>query len=134
VAFEEPLVVVEIAEFLEGLVEILNAGDGVDPEKLFLEGAPEAFNAAVAFGGADEGGPGVHAKEGQLGLEGSEDELTTVVVAQLQARCDGLPNAAEGGQTGLMERDDGLVAIDLEGGVDGRTRWNAESAVRRRRR
>ena len=118
VAFDEPLVVVEITELLEGLVEVLDVGEGVDPEKLFLEGSPEALDAAIAFGGTDEGGAGVHAKEAQLGLEGSGDELAAVVMAQFQARCDGLPNAAEGGPAGLVEGDDGLVSIGLEGGVD----------------
>ena len=63
VSFDEPLVVVEIAEFLEGLVEVLDVGEGVDPEKLFFEGAPEPLDAAVAFGGTDEGVTGVHAEE-----------------------------------------------------------------------
>jgi hypothetical protein len=36
---------------LEGLVEIFDVGEAVDPEKLFLERAPEALDAAVAFGG-----------------------------------------------------------------------------------
>ena len=35
-AFDEPLVVIEIAEFLEGLVEVLDVGEGVEPEKLLL--------------------------------------------------------------------------------------------------
>jgi hypothetical protein len=75
VAFDEPLLVVEISEFLEGLVEVFDVGEGVDPEELFLEGATGALDAAVAFGSANEGGP-----------------------------------------TGLVERDDGLVASGLEGG------------------
>ena len=117
-ALDEPLVVVEITEFLESLVEVLDVGEAVDPEKLFLERAPEALDAAIAFGGTDEGGAGIHAEEAQLGLVGAGDELTSVVMAQFQARCDGLPNATEGGPTGLVKRDDGLVSIGLEGGVD----------------
>jgi hypothetical protein len=46
------------------------------------------------------------------------DELAAVVMAQFQAHSDGLSNAAEGGPTGLVKRDDGLVSIGLEGGVD----------------
>ena len=33
VAFDEPLVIVENTEFLEDLVEVLDAGEGLDPEK-----------------------------------------------------------------------------------------------------
>ena len=80
-ALDEPLVVVEITKFLEGLIEVLDVGEGVDSEKLFLEGAPEALDTAVAFGGADKGGTGVHAEEGQFRLEGAGDELAPIVVA-----------------------------------------------------
>ena len=110
-AFDEPLVVVEITELLEGLVEVLDVGEGVEPEKLLLEGAPEALDAAVAFGGADEGGAGVHAQEAQFGLEGPGDELAPVVVAQLEAGSDGPPHAAEAGPTSLVEGDDGFKAF-----------------------
>ena len=117
-AFDEPLVVVEITEFLEGLVEVLDVGEGVEPEKLLLEGAPEALDAAVAFGGADKGWAGVHAQEAQFSLEGPGDELAAVVVTQLEAVCDGLPHAAEAGPAGLVEGHDGLVSVGLEGGMD----------------
>ena len=118
VALDEPLVVVEITELLEGLVEVLDVGEGVDPEKLFFEGAPEPLDAAVAFGGTDEGRTGVHAEEAQFSLVGAGDELAPIVVAQLETGSDGLPHAAEGCSAGLVERDDGLVSIGLEGGVD----------------
>ena len=117
-AFDEPLVVIEIAEFLEGLVEVLDVGEGMEPEKLLFEGAPEALDAAVAFGGADEGGAGVHTQEAQFGLEGPGDELAPVVVAQLEAGSDGPPHAAEAGPTSLVEGDDGFKAVGLEGGMD----------------
>jgi hypothetical protein len=58
-------------------------------------------------------------------------------VPQLETSCEGLPYAAEGGPAGLVERDDGLVAIGFESGMDRpaeRRPWNEESAVRRRRR
>jgi len=55
--------VVTVAEFLEDLVEVLEVGVGMNPEELFLEGAPEAFNASVAFGGSDERRAGVHTEE-----------------------------------------------------------------------
>ena len=82
-AFDEPLVVVEIAEFLQRLFEVLDVGEGVDPEKLLLEGAPEAFDAPVTLRGSDEGGAGVHAQEAQIVLEGPGDELAAIVVTKL---------------------------------------------------
>ena len=118
VAFDQPLVVIEIAEFLEGLVEVLDVGEGVEPEKLLLKGAPEALDAAVAFGGTDEGGTGVHAQEAQFGLEGPGDELAPVVVAKLEAGCDGLPHTPEAGPAGLVEGHDGFKTVGPEGGMD----------------
>lgn len=56
VALDEPLVVVAVAEVLERLIQFVEVGEGADSEELFLERAPEALDAAVAFGGADEGG------------------------------------------------------------------------------
>lgn len=82
-----------------------------------FEGAPEALDAAVALGGADEGGAGVHAEEAQLGLEGSGDELGAVAVPQLQACGDGLVDAAEGRSAGLVERHHGLIAICMDAAV-----------------
>ena len=60
VALDEPVVVVEIAEILEGMVQVVQGGEGMNPEKLLFEEAthallPEAFDAAVALGGPDEG-------------------------------------------------------------------------------
>jgi hypothetical protein len=117
VAFDEPVVVVEVAEFLEGLIEVFEGGVGVNPEELFLEGAPEAFEAAVAFGGSDEGGAGIHAKESQLGLERLGDELGAVVVAEQAAR-DGVLDASEGRPTGLVEGNHGFESVGLDRGVD----------------
>ena len=55
VALDEPVVVVEFAEILEGVVQVVEGGEGMNPEKLLFEGSPEAFDAAVALGGPDEG-------------------------------------------------------------------------------
>lgn len=90
VALDEPVVVVELAEGLEFPVQLVDVSEGADPEELLLEGAPEALDAAVAFGGSDEGGTALQAEEAQLGLEGAGDERAAVVVAQLEARRDGL--------------------------------------------
>ena len=118
VALDEPVVVVVIAEALEGLVQAFEVGVCVDPEKLLFERSPESLNAAVAFGSVDEGGAGVHAEEAQLGLEGSGDKLGAIVMPQIQAFGDGLVDASEGRAAGLVERHHGLVAIRVQGGVD----------------
>ena len=85
-ALNEPVVVVEFAKILEGVVQVIEGGEGVNPEKLLFECPPEAFDAAVALGGADEGWAGVHAKKAQFGLEGAGDELGSVVMAQLDTQ------------------------------------------------
>ena len=118
VALDEPLVVVAVAEVLERLVQFVEAGEGADPEELFLERAPEALDAAVAFGGADEGGAGVHAEESDLFLEGAGDELAPVVVPELEAARDGFAHASEGMAAGLVERDHGFKAVGLDRRVD----------------
>ena len=41
------MLVVVVPEFLESLVEVLEVCEGSDPEELFLEGTPEAFDAAI---------------------------------------------------------------------------------------
>ena len=63
VALDEPVLVVLVAEVLEGLVQVFEVGEGVDPEKLLLEGAPEPLDAAIALGGTNEGWAGRHAEE-----------------------------------------------------------------------
>ena len=75
VALDKPMVVVMIAEALEGLVQVFEGGESVDPEELLFESSPEALDAAVAFGNADEGGTGVHAEEAQLGFPGLQPGL-----------------------------------------------------------
>jgi hypothetical protein len=47
VALDEPVVVVVIAEALEGPVQVFEGGVGVDPEKLFFERSPEPLDEAV---------------------------------------------------------------------------------------
>ena len=118
VALDEPVVVVVEAELLECPVEVVQIGEGADPEELFLQGAPEALDAAVALGGTDEGGAGLHAEEFQFSLVGPGGELGAVVVAELQAGGDGHPDAAEGHPAGLVEGDHGLVAVGLDGRMD----------------
>jgi hypothetical protein len=53
--FDQPLVVVALAKFFERFGQLLQRFEVPHPEKLLLEGAEEAFDAAVAFRLADEG-------------------------------------------------------------------------------
>jgi len=103
VAADQPVLVVVGLEGLECLVELIESGEGLDPEKLLLQGAPEPLDAAVALRGSDEGGAGFHPQEPKLGLEGAGDELAAVVMAELQSCGDGFSNAAEGHPGGLLE-------------------------------
>lgn len=84
VALDEPMVVVVEAEFLERLVEVVEIGEGADPEELLLQGAPEGLDTAVALGARTKDG-----------LVGPGDELGAIVVTQFQAGGVGHSDAAE---------------------------------------
>jgi hypothetical protein len=45
----EPVVVVPLAEFLKRSGQLLQRGEVLQPKQLFLEGAEESLDAAVAF-------------------------------------------------------------------------------------
>ena len=47
--FQQPVVVVPLAEFLKRLGQLLQRGEVSHPKQLFLEGAEESLDAAVAF-------------------------------------------------------------------------------------
>jgi len=53
--FQQPVVVVPLAEFLKRLGQILQRGEVSHPEQLFLEGVGEALHAALVFRSAHEG-------------------------------------------------------------------------------
>jgi hypothetical protein len=54
--FQQPAAAVALAESLERLGQLLQRGEVSHPEQLFLEGAEEALDAAVAFRFSDKGG------------------------------------------------------------------------------
>jgi len=58
------------------------------PEQLFLEGAEESLDAAVAFRLPDKGGRGGDAKKGDLGLKVVAHELGAVIMSEFHAACD----------------------------------------------
>ena len=47
---DQPLLVVIVFEFLEGLLHLLNRPEGSDPEQIFLQGADEPLGTAGDFG------------------------------------------------------------------------------------
>ena len=49
VALDEPLAVVAVLEGQQDQAQVLERGEGLDPEELLLEGADEALGAAVGF-------------------------------------------------------------------------------------
>jgi len=54
-AFDQPLLVVALAEFFERFGQLLQGLEMPHPEKLLLESAEDTFDTAVAFRLADEG-------------------------------------------------------------------------------
>ena len=66
----------------EGLVELVDVVEGLEPEELFPEGADEAFRHSVALGLGDEGRGGANPKEGELLLEVAAQKLAAMVVPQ----------------------------------------------------
>ena len=56
-ALDQPVLVVEVClNSMQGEAELLDGGEGPDPEEVLLQGPDEALRAAVALGRADEGG------------------------------------------------------------------------------
>jgi len=116
VGLDKPMVVVVIAEVLEGLVQVFEGGESMDPEKLLFEGSPESLDAAIAFRGADEGGAGVHAEESPFGLEGSRafnpdwpaERNVSFQPAKVKAAT---PNSLEGASSSSPRRSRRTVSI-----------------------
>jgi len=81
----EPVIVVALAEFLERRGQFLQRREVSHPEQLFLEGAEEALDAAVAFGLPDKGGRGGDARKGDLTLEVVAHESRAVIMPQPHA-------------------------------------------------
>ena len=52
---DQPLLVIIIFEFLEGLLHLFDGPEGSDPEQIFLQGTDEPLGTAVPFGSADKG-------------------------------------------------------------------------------
>ena len=64
VAFDQPAVVVGLAEREQRLTQFLDGLEGPHPEQVLLQGADEPLGAAIAFRCPDEGGRTLDAEEG----------------------------------------------------------------------
>src|SRR3954451_24725104 len=82
VAFDQPAVVVGLAEREQRLTEFLDGLEGPHPEQVLLQGADEALGAAIAFRCPHEGGRTLDAEEGQFLLEVIAYVLRAVIKAQ----------------------------------------------------
>lgn len=107
---------------------MLDGVEGPHPQEVLLEGADEAFGAAITLRRADEGGRALDAEELQLVLERVGHVLAGVVMAEGEACRDALGEAAEvladtlpegfqrfeaGAASGGMEADAlGIVVVD----------------------
>src|SRR5215216_1564327 len=94
-AFDQPAIVVGLAEREQRLPQLLDGLEGPHPEQVFLEGADEALGAAIAFRGPDEGGRTIDPEKGQFLLEVIGHVLRAVVVAHGQTAGDRLGKPAE---------------------------------------
>ena len=79
------MVVVPLAEFLKRLGQLLQRREVSHPKQLFLEGAEESLDAAVAFRLPDKGGRRSDAKKGDLILEVVAHELRAVIMPESDA-------------------------------------------------
>jgi hypothetical protein len=109
-ARDDPGPVVGVLEGVERLPQLLDGLEAADPEQVLFERPNEAFGAPVALGLADEGGRRRDAEEGELALEVVGNELTAVVVTELEAMGDSIGEAAEAGAHALADRLEGLEA------------------------
>src|SRR3982751_5515042 len=117
VPLDQPGRVVSLAEGEQRPAQLLDRGEALHPQEVFLQGADEALGAAVPFGGPDEGRRALDAQEAQLLLEIAGHVLAAVVVADRETAGDVLREAAEVAPHPLAERLEGLEAVRLEGSV-----------------
>ncbi len=100
------------------MAKVLDGREVAAPQELFLQGPKEAFNAAVAFGLAHEGGRGRDAEEGDLGLEVRTEIHAAVIVPQRQARRDGRRERPEVVADALAQGLERFEAIAVLGGMN----------------
>src|SRR3954471_23834386 len=119
VAFDQPAVVVGLAEREQRLTEFLD--EGPHPEQVLLQGADEPLGAAIAFRCPHEGGRTLDPEKDEFLLEVIGHVLRAVIVAHGQTAGDRLGEPAEMLPYALADRLQGLEA----GGPDMRVNADA---------
>src|SRR5918993_229665 len=104
VPLDQPGRVVGLAEVEQCETEFLDGVEGPHPKEIFLQGADEAFGAAIPLRRPDEGRRAVDAEEAQLLLEGVGHVLPAVVVAEGEAAGDPLAECPEAAAHALADR------------------------------
>ena len=84
-----------MAEFLKRLGQLFQRGEVLYPKQLFLEGAEQSLDAAVAFRFPDKGGRRGDAKKGDLVLEVVAHELRAVIMPESDAASHAFGEAAK---------------------------------------
>src|SRR5215213_8503647 len=115
---DQPSGVVGLAEREQRRTQLLDGVEGPHPEQALLQGADEAFGAAVALRRADEGGRAFDPEEGDLLPEVVGHVLAPVVVADGEARRDAPGEAAEVAAHALTDRLQRLEAVRVPGGME----------------
>ena len=112
------MLVVSFLELTERLAEFVEIAEATDPEQLFLEGAEEAFDAAVAFRLPNERWWGLHSDKADLILKIVAHVDATVVVTQEQARGNASGEGRKVLPDALANRIESFEAIRLFHNVD----------------
>src|SRR3954452_20012075 len=118
VPLDDPGLVVNLPELLERQAQLLDGGEGPDPEQVLLQRPDEPLGAAVALRLAHEGRRALDAGEADLGLEVVAHVLAPVVVAQPQAGGDGLCERAAALAHPPLDRLERLEAVGAPAGMD----------------
>ena len=94
---DDPVLIEAVPEFAQRGVELCDRAEAPQPEQLLRQGADEALDTPVALGLADERRARLEAEGLELVLEGVEEELAAVVMAQRHACGDADLVVAPGG-------------------------------------
>src|SRR5919199_4480304 len=118
---DQPLAVVAVPEGKQGLAEVLDRGEVLDPKELFFQGPDEALGAAVALWFPHEGRAAGETQEPQFRLEVIAHELAAMIVPQGQSRSDLLLISPEVRLDALPQGLQRLEASAAAGGMNAHT-------------
>jgi hypothetical protein len=118
VLLDQPGLVVAELEGVEGLQEVGDGGEALNPEQLLLQGPDESLGHSVPLRLPDVGRAAADAEEVEFRLVVARHELAAVVVAEGEACGDALPVASEALPDPLADHLEGLEAVPVAGRVD----------------